>query len=64
MLQNFLYLYKKKTQLVFFIFHFEQLSFFPYECPGLCRRKTFILEVCICTYMICMYNVQGPRNDF
>ena len=29
MLQNFLYLYKKKTQVVFFIFHFEQLSFFP-----------------------------------
>ena len=28
-LQNFLYLYKKKTQVVFFVFHFEQLSFFP-----------------------------------
>ena len=26
-LQNFLYLYKKKTQVVFFVFHFEQLSF-------------------------------------
>ena len=39
MLQNFLYLYKKKTQVVFFVFHFEQLSFFPYECPGLCRHR-------------------------
>ena len=29
MLQNFLYLYKKKTQVIFFVFHFEQLSFFP-----------------------------------
>ena len=29
MLQNFLYLYKKKTKVVFFIFYFEQLSFFP-----------------------------------
>ena len=27
----------KKTHVVFFIFHFEQLSFFPNECPGLCR---------------------------
>ena len=33
-LQNFLYLYKKKTQVVFFVFHFKQLSFFPYECPA------------------------------
>ena len=33
MLQNFLYLYKKKTQVVFFIFHFEQLSFFPLWMP-------------------------------
>ena len=31
MLQNFLYLYKKKTQVIFFVFHFEQLSFLPYE---------------------------------
>ena len=30
-LQNFPYLYKKKTQVVFFVFHFEQLSFSPYE---------------------------------
>ena len=33
MLQNFLYLYKKKTQVVFFVFHFEQLSFFPLWMP-------------------------------
>ena len=38
-LQNFLYLYKKKTQVVFFVFHFEQLSFSLYECPGLCRHR-------------------------
>ena len=29
MLQNYLYLHKKKTQVVFFVFHFKQLSFFP-----------------------------------
>ena len=23
----------------FFIFHFKQLSFFPYECPGLCQHR-------------------------
>ena len=39
MLQNFLYLYKKKTQVVFFIFCFEQLLFLPYECPSLCRHS-------------------------
>ena len=38
-LQNFLYSYKKKTQVVFFVFQFEQLSFSPYECPGLCRHR-------------------------
>ena len=30
MLQNFLYLCKKKTQVVLYIFHFEQLLFLPY----------------------------------
>ena len=50
-LQNFLYLYKKKTQVVFFIFHFEQLSFFPLWMPWSMsmefklEHKTFILEV-------------------
>ena len=39
MLQNFLYLYKKKTKVVFFVFPFEQLSFFPNECPGLCQCR-------------------------
>ena len=39
MLQNFLYLYKKKTRVVFFVFRFEQLSFLPYECPGLCQHS-------------------------
>ena len=33
MLQNLLSLWKKKTHLVFCVFHFEQLSFFPYGCP-------------------------------
>ena len=38
MLQNFQYLYKKKTQVVFFVFHFEQLSSFPYGFKfGLCK---------------------------
>ena len=39
MLQNLLCLWKKKTHVVFFIFDLEQLSFFPHECPGLCRHK-------------------------
>ena len=34
MLQNLLCLWKKKTHVVFFVFHLEQLSFSPYECPG------------------------------
>ena len=29
---HFLYLYKKKTEVVFFVFHFKQLSFLTYEC--------------------------------
>ena len=29
----------KKTHVVFFVFHFEQLSFFPNECSGLCRHR-------------------------
>ena len=32
MLQNLVYFMYKKTHVVFFFFHFEQLSFFPYEC--------------------------------
>ena len=39
MLQNFLYLYKKETQVVFFVFHFEHFWFFSYECPGLWRQR-------------------------
>ena len=38
-LQNLLYFMYKKTHVVFFDFHFEQLYFFPYECPGLCRHR-------------------------
>ena len=30
MLQNFLYLYKKKTQVIFFIFHLEHFWVLPY----------------------------------
>ena len=36
MLQNLLCLWKKKTHVVFFVFHLEQLWILPYECPGLC----------------------------
>ena len=39
MLQNLLCLWKKKTHVVFFVFHLKQLLFFPYGCPGLCRHK-------------------------
>ena len=38
MLQNLLCLWKK-NHVVFFIFHFKQLSFFPYECSGICRDR-------------------------
>ena len=37
-LQNLLYFMYKKTHVVFFVFHFVQLYFFPYECPGLCQH--------------------------
>ena len=30
---------EKENPCSFFIFHLEQLSFFPYECPGLCRHR-------------------------
>ena len=39
MLQNLLYFMYKKTHVVFFIFHFLQLYFLPYECPGQCRHR-------------------------
>ena len=35
MLQNLPYLWKKKTHVVFFLFHLEQLWVLPYKCPGL-----------------------------
>ena len=38
-LQNLLYFMYKKTHVVFFVFHFEQLSFFPNECPDLFRHR-------------------------
>ena len=38
MLQNLSYLWKKKTRVVFFVFHLEQLWVLPYKCPGLCRQ--------------------------
>ena len=40
MLQNLLCLWKKKTDVLFFVFHLEHLSFSPYECPGLCWPRT------------------------
>ena len=39
MLQILLCLWKKKTHVVFFVFHLEQLSFFPYECPALNEKR-------------------------
>ena len=35
-LQNFLYLHKKKTQVVFLFFISSNFHFSLYECPGLC----------------------------
>ena len=44
-LQNLLYFMYKKTQVVFFVFHFLQIYFFPYECPGLSTEsRAFIRE--------------------
>ena len=39
MLQNLLCLWKKKTHVVFFIFHLEQLSFSPYEDQDIHKGK-------------------------
>ena len=39
MLQNWLYFWNKKIQLVFFVFHFEQLWIFNSECPDLCWHR-------------------------
>ena len=30
---------EKENPCSFFVFHLEQLSFSPYECPGLCRHR-------------------------
>ena len=40
-LQNLLYFtyVYKKTHVIFFVFHFVQLYFFPFECLGLCRHR-------------------------
>ena len=45
-LQNLPYFWNMKTHVVFFVFHFVLLYFFPNECPGLCRhrRRAFIRE--------------------
>ena len=39
MLQNLQCLCKKKSQVAFFIFHFEQLWVLPYECPDVCQDR-------------------------
>ena len=39
MLQFLPYFWNMKTHIVFFAFHFVQLYFFPYECPGLGRHR-------------------------
>ena len=38
MLQNLLFM-EKENPRSFFVFHLEQLSFPPYECPGLCQHR-------------------------
>ena len=38
MLQNLPYFWNTKIHVVFFVFHFVLLYFFPNECPGLCRQ--------------------------
>ena len=35
-LQNLLYFWNKKTQIIFFIFHFELLQICYSGCPGIC----------------------------
>ena len=39
MLQNLLCLCKKKTQVVFFVFHFKQIWVLPYEWPRICQDR-------------------------
>ena len=39
MLQNLPYFWNMKIHVVFFVFHFMLLYFFPNECPGLCRHR-------------------------
>ena len=38
-LQNFLYLYEKKTEVVFSFFVSSNFHFSLYECPGLCQDR-------------------------
>ena len=38
-LQNLLYFWNMKTHVVFFVFHFVLLYFFPNKCHGLCRHR-------------------------
>ena len=38
-LQNLPYFWNTKTHVVFFLFHFVLLYFFPNECPGLCQDR-------------------------
>ena len=45
MIQNLLCLWKKKTHIVFFVFHLEQFSFSPYKCPGLCGHIIQFLTI-------------------
>ena len=38
-IQNLPYFWNKKTHVVFFVFHFVLLYFFPNECLGLCQHR-------------------------
>ena len=38
-LQNLPYFWNKETQIVFLIFHFEELWICNSGCPGLCRHR-------------------------
>ena len=51
-LQNLPYFWNTKTHVVFFVFHFVLLYFFPNECPGLCQHRPGhpLLKIQSCLY--------------
>ena len=58
--QNLLYFMYKKTQVIFFVFHFVQLYILTYECPGLCQRWNISLSANLLFMKSATVNVFEP----